>query len=92
MLEPGSSLISIVGQAFGVDSVHSIPVSNLVDRLRQWQEQPETLADWIEYQSSRRSLEVAGMGATAFAIHEGRISVEAALDDLQSPVPSAPGI
>lgn len=71
------------GEAFGVDSVLSVPVHTLVDRLRQWKERPEALAHWIEYQASRRLLELADLGATASAIHEGRVEVEGALNDLQ---------
>jgi very-short-patch-repair endonuclease len=73
-----------VAEAFGGDTILALPVRALVDRLQQWQEQPDALTDWIEYQTSRRLLELAGMGATASRIHEGRTTAEAALRDLQS--------
>jgi very-short-patch-repair endonuclease len=71
-------------QAFGVDSVLSVPLHSLVDRLRQWQERPGDLAYWIQYQESRRLLELADLGDTAAALHEAHVNIEGALENLQA--------
>jgi very-short-patch-repair endonuclease/DNA polymerase III delta prime subunit len=69
--------------AFGTDSVLTVPVRVLVDRLRQWQERPEGLSHWIAYQSARRAAERIGLGQIASSIHAGTETAEAALQNLE---------
>jgi very-short-patch-repair endonuclease len=70
-------------QAFGVDSIRSVPLPALVERLRQWQARPAALDDWLEYHAARQALDRAGLGAAALAIHEGRLTIDAAFEQLQ---------
>ena len=69
--------------AFGTHSLLSVPVCDLVDRMRAWLDKPEALADWIGYQMCRRRLDQVGTAPTLSAIHEGRTLVDAALNDLE---------
>jgi very-short-patch-repair endonuclease/DNA polymerase III delta prime subunit len=69
--------------AFGTDSVQTVPINVLNDRLRQWLERPECLSHWIAYQSARRAVERIGLGHIASSIHEGKETAPAALQNLQ---------
>lgn len=73
-----------LGEAFDVVGILSIPIPAVVDRLREWLERAGDVAGWIEYQSARRRLELAGLSEAAAEIHAGRLSVELAVEDLQS--------
>jgi len=71
-------------QAFGVNSILSVPVRDLVERMSEWRDTPEILADWIGYQACRHRLDQVEMTPTISAIHEGRNTVEEALNDLET--------
>ena len=60
-----------------------IPIRDLLSRLRRWQSDPEGLSRWIGYQMRRKRLKAAGLDPLVDGLHEGRIPVDAAVDQLQ---------
>ena len=72
-----------VADAFGIDKLNAVPIGDLLERLKRWQEHPESLSKWIGYQMRRRRLEESGLGAIVGGIQEGRIVASAAVDQFQ---------
>ena len=72
-----------VADAFGIDKLNSVPIGDLLERLKRWQEHPESLSKWIGYQMRRRRLEESGLGAIVDGIQQGRIVASAAVDQFQ---------
>ncbi len=60
-----------VADAFGIDKLNAVPIGDLLERLKRWQEHPESLSKWIGYQMRRRRLEESGLGAIVGG-HPGR--------------------
>ena len=60
-----------------------IPIRDLLSRLRRWQSDPEGLPRWIGYQVRRKRLKASGLDSLVDGLHEGRIPVAAAVDQLQ---------
>ena len=70
-------------ETFARNSHSRIPIRDLLSRLRRWQSDPEGLPRWIGYQLRRRRLKAAGLDPLVDGLHEGRIPVAAAVDQLQ---------
>jgi very-short-patch-repair endonuclease len=70
-------------EAFGVQSLHAVPISDLLARLRLWQQHSEALTKWIGYQRRCRRLEEAGLDPIVSELHEGRIAADTAVELFQ---------
>ena len=69
-------------ETFARESSSRIPIRELLSRIRRWQDEPEGLSKWILYQMRRTQLKAAGLGPLVDALHEGRIPLEAAVDQI----------
>ncbi len=69
--------------AFTRNSQSRIPIRDLLSRLRRWHSDPEGLPRWIGYQLRRKRLKANGLDPLVDGLHEGRIHVAAAVDQLQ---------
>jgi very-short-patch-repair endonuclease len=69
-----------VPETFGAESLYSVPVARILERLRLWQEHPEALTKWIGYQTRRRRLEKAGLAPIVSGLHDGQITREVAAE------------
>ena len=65
--------------AFGVADPLNIPVQELVARLQQWQQQPETLSHWTSYHARQRRLAAEGMAGLVRALHAGETTIAEAV-------------
>jgi len=58
--------------AFGLSDLLAIPLSNLSERLQQWQAQPESLSRWVAYYVRYGRILSEGMSELAAEIQDGR--------------------
>ena len=72
----------VVG-TFARNSQSRIPICDLLPRFRRWQSDPEGLPRWIGYQLRRKRLKANGLDPLVDGLHEGRIPVAVAVDQLQ---------
>jgi very-short-patch-repair endonuclease len=70
-------------EAFGVESIHEVPVVDLAERLNRWRQHPESLSKWIGYRARRRRLEESGLGTIVAGVQEGWIESAEAVDQFQ---------
>jgi very-short-patch-repair endonuclease len=76
-----SKLLALASaESFGSESLHVVPLCDLIARLRSWLEHPEELSKWIGYQLRRKQLEAAGICELVSGLHEGRIDRTAVSD------------
>ncbi|MEW4530630.1 DUF3320 domain-containing protein [Maioricimonas sp. JC845] len=66
--------------AFGVSDVKQVPLQELADRLRAWQDDPQAISKWIAYYFRWSQLEAKGMGPLAERLDAGLIAAEEVLD------------
>jgi very-short-patch-repair endonuclease len=78
-----SSLQFNIVEAFARSSQSRIPIRDLLCRLQRWQGDPEGLPRWIGYQIRRKRLKVNGLEGLVDGLHEGRICIGAAVEQLQ---------
>jgi very-short-patch-repair endonuclease len=69
-----------VFKTLGADSLLTVPIESLVDRLGLWRQQPEALSKWIGYRARRTRLEHFGLGNLLAGLDAGHISINAAGD------------
>jgi very-short-patch-repair endonuclease/DNA polymerase III delta prime subunit len=72
-----------LADAFGADSLLSVPIQDLIDRLNSWLEDPEALSKWASYLVRRKRLEGAGLGPIVQKVHHGEILMGEAVDRLK---------
>lgn len=65
--------------AFGVADPLRIPVQELVARLQQWQQQPETLYHWMSYHARQRRLAAEGLADLMRLLDAGEFSISEAV-------------
>lgn len=65
--------------AFGVADPLNIPLPELVARLHQWQQRPEELSHWVNYQARQRRLASEGMADLVRALHSGAVAISEAV-------------
>jgi len=65
--------------AFGVKNVVEVPFAELISRLRQWSQTPESLSRWVAYNVRRRRVDSEGMAELSAEIHAGSIAYGEAL-------------
>ncbi len=78
-----ASLEIDVAGTFKQNSQSRVPIRDLLTRLRRWQNDPEGLPRWIGYQLRRKRLTAHGLESLVEGLHNGRIPVAAAVDQLQ---------
>ncbi|MDA0588220.1 MAG: DUF3320 domain-containing protein [Planctomycetota bacterium] len=79
----GESLQWNLKTAFGATGAESVPLTDLRDRLANWQRQPETIAAWISYWQRCRRLPEAGLGELAARIESGELGPRSLLEQFR---------
>ena len=65
--------------AFCTRDVIQVPLSDLLERLRQWQDAPEALSNWVSYSTRRRQLQSEGMAELVDELHCGATRADEAV-------------
>jgi very-short-patch-repair endonuclease len=70
-------------ETFGRDSQSRILIRDLLSVFRRWQDEHEGLSKWIGYRMRRTRLSAYGLAPLLDGLHESRISISAAVDQLR---------
>jgi very-short-patch-repair endonuclease len=79
LAEMTSALNLDVKTAFGKTRVEDVELAELRERLSNWNEQPEAIANWISYWHRWRQLPDSGLAALASRIASGQLGPESLL-------------